>query len=193
MARPKSGVQNRILEAVDKQLRLEGAATMTLDRVAKEAGCAKGLINYHFKTKGDLFAAAADKIFSEREIRWKSALSAPNPEAAIGRSWRLICDEVDHGFWKAWNSLSSVGDELTVRTVNNRLESFCRSLAASVRELLRVLELKPSVPGEELGHLVAAAIHGFETQLASGVTRRHVESGHAALWVAVLALAAPEP
>ena len=67
------------------------------------------------------------------------------------------------------------------------------SLAASVRELLRVLELRPSVPGEELGHLVAAAIHGFETQLASGVTRHHVESGHAALWVAILALAAPEP
>jgi len=192
MARPKSGIQNRILDTVDKQLRLNGAATLTIDRVAKEAGCAKGLVNYHFKTKSDLLAAAADRLFSEREAQWRTALSAESPEIAIARSWRLICEEVDRGFWRAWNSLSAADDKVTVRTVNNRQESFCRALSQSVRELLGVLELTPTLPGEELGHLVAAAIHGFEIQLASGVGRANVESGHAALWVAILALTEPQ-
>jgi AcrR family transcriptional regulator len=162
-----------------------------MDRVANEAGCAKGLVTYHFKTKGDLLAAAANGLFAEREHLWKSALSAPTPEAAISRSWRVICDEVDQGFWRALSSLGAEIDKVTVRTVNNRQEEFCRTLALSVRDLLAGLALEPTVPGEELGHLVAAALQGFEIQLASGIARPHVESGHAALWVAILSLTRP--
>jgi AcrR family transcriptional regulator len=192
MARPKSNIKELILTTVEKRLRLSGVGSLTIDLIAKEAGCAKGLVNYHFGTKSDLLAAASDRLLNAREGKWNAALKAPTPELAIERSWALIREEVDQGVWKAWISLNSSGEEVIVRAVNNSLETFGATLSASVRELLEALGLVPSVPPEELGHLVTAAIHGFEVQLSAGATPQHVEGGHTAMWLAVLSLAGPK-
>lgn len=191
MARSHSDVQRRILDTVERQLRRAGGVGVTLDAIAVETGCAKGLLNYHFTTKSELLAAAAERLLREREERWKSALNAPNPEIAIRQSWTLINVEVSSGFWRAWVAISSLEDKVTVRTVNNGAESFGRTLAVAVEELLRELGLSPNISAEEMGYLVGAAVQGFGMQLSNGMSAQAVEGAHDALWVGILSLTKP--
>ncbi len=188
MARPKSDVQARILDTVEKQLRRVGGGSLTLGTVATETGCAKGLVNYHFKTKGDLLAAAAKRMLHDREELWKAALKSEDPEVVFRQAWQLINAEVSGGFWKAWASFSASRYNMTVQAVNNGMESFSTSLAISVDALLRNMGLTPTITVDELGHLVGAAVQGFGMQLANGMSAQHVEGAHAALWVGILAL-----
>src|SRR6185436_9795587 len=173
MTRAKSDIQERILATVDKQLHRPGANVPTLEEIAREAGCAKGLVNYHFKTKGELLAAAAARLLRDREERWRSALAAPSLELSISQSWRFISSEAASGFWRAWACLVSSNDNMTVQTVNSATESFSRASAVSVELLLRSIGLTPTITSNELGHLVGAAVQGFGTQLAHGMTSSH--------------------
>ncbi|MCB2153829.1 TetR/AcrR family transcriptional regulator [bacterium] len=58
MARPSS--KERILKAAETIVARDGAAHLTLDAVAAEAGISKGGLLYHFKTKQALIAAILD-------------------------------------------------------------------------------------------------------------------------------------
>ena len=191
MSKPVGDVQNRILKTVDKQLRTTSASAITMDRIALETGCAKGLVTYHFKTKAALLAAAADRLFRERDDRWQAALSAASPDEAIHRSWKLIVDDLSSGFWKAQTNLAAIDDVLTVQTVSKAFERFDALLSGSVGSLLRGMALKPSITDSELGHLLGASIQGFGIQLLSGLSPDHVEGAYAALWLAILSLAKP--
>ena len=188
MPRHTSDIREKILTTVEQQLRRANGSGLTLDSVAKEAGCAKGLVNYHFKTKSELLTAAALRLVTLREARWHSALAGPDLESAIRQSWTLILAEVSSGFWTAWTLISASGEQVTVRTVSNSIGSFNRTIAASVHELLVGMGLVPTVSRDELGHLLGAAIHGLALQLALGIPQPQIEGAHDALWTAVLAL-----
>src|SRR5260370_38814194 len=116
-------VRSRILATVDAHLRKIGAASITIDQIAKDVGCAKGLVSYHFKTKAQLLSAAAERLFDDRNGRWIEALSDVSADEAIQRSWRLITTETTSGFWKAEASLAAIHHFLTVRTVNNSTQA----------------------------------------------------------------------
>src|SRR5688572_27851845 len=107
MVRRPSDIREKILSTVEEQLRRPGSAGVILEAVAREAGCAKGLVNYHFRTKSELVAAAAIRVLAIREARWNAALAAPDLEAAIRQSWDLITTEVSSGFWRAWTAIAS--------------------------------------------------------------------------------------
>jgi AcrR family transcriptional regulator len=186
-----SNVQDRILATVDRQLRRSGSEALTLETIARETGCAKGLVNYHFKTKGELLAAAAIRLLRERESRWRSTLATPSLEVAVRQSWQFITAEAADGFWRAWASLSSSNEKVTVQTVNDATESFSRTSAVSVELLLRAIGLTPTITSNELGHLVGASVQGFGMQLSQGMAPAQVEGAHAALWAAILALTKP--
>src|ERR1051326_8924221 len=175
MARLPGDIQTRILATIDQQLRTHGASDDTIEKLATQTECAKGLVTYHFKTKSALLAAAAAKLFQERDTRWRLALSARTLDAAISQSWKLISGDVSSGFWKAQASLASIGDELTVQTVNKAEEVFANLIATLVGGLLREMGLRPSVTPDELGHLVSAGIQGFGMQLLNGLSAEHVE------------------
>ena len=55
-----------IVAAADALIRRKGAANVTVDQVAKEAGCAKGLVHYHFKTKRGVIEAVAQHLAASR-------------------------------------------------------------------------------------------------------------------------------
>src|SRR6266404_6423598 len=129
MARPASDIRSGILSAVEKQLRRVGAGGVTIESVAREAGCAKGLVHYHFKTKTGLLTAAAEQLLGDRVRRWAGVLQAPNAQAAIDQSWQLIVSEASTGFWRAWTSLAASPERVTVQTVSNGFERFAETLA----------------------------------------------------------------
>src|ERR1043166_9136184 len=97
MARLPGVIQTRILATIDQQLRTHGASALTIEKLATETGCAKGLVTYHFKTKSALLAAAAAKLFQERDTRWRTALSARTLDSPLSQSWKLITNDPSTG------------------------------------------------------------------------------------------------
>lgn len=193
LARPAGEARARILAAAHQQLRRVGADRLTIDVVAREADCAKGLVHYHYRTKEDLLAAAADALMAASERRWAGALQAPTFEAAIRQTWSVVVAEASEGVPLAWASLRTFQSKVTGQTVSNMFDRRSAGMAKALGELLEKSGLGLRASLAEVGSLLAAAVHGFEAQLASGASAESLEGGYAALWVGVLALTRPAP
>lgn len=60
--------RNRILDAAESVLRRDGAARLTIDSVAQEAGLSKGGVLYHFSTKELMLTALLVRISEGMDI-----------------------------------------------------------------------------------------------------------------------------
>ncbi len=189
MARDSKRARAAILEATDRLLRRGGG--VTVDQVAHEAHCAKGLVHYHFDTKPALLAAAASRLAERRRLRWAEAFRAPTPQAAIHRSWDLLVSEAQDGTIRAWTALSAERDKVTGRTVSSEIEGFSNAIARAAETLLGELGLAPTVSIEEIGLLLAAVVHGSGVQLESGMRPTRLQGAYAAAWLGVLSLTRP--
>ena len=67
---PATATKHRLLDAAATVVRRDGAQSLTLDAVAKEAAVSKGGLLYHFKSKHDLVGAMVGRWLAEfgREI-----------------------------------------------------------------------------------------------------------------------------
>ena len=90
----------RIVEASRAILLEVGTGGWTVDAVARRAGCAKGLVHYHFGTKGALLSASAGQIAAGRWRRIAGALGLRGP-AAIDALWDSVLAAVRSGETRA--------------------------------------------------------------------------------------------
>lgn len=164
---------------------------MSVDLVAKEAGCAKGLVHYHFKTKRGLFEAVAQDIAARRNEAWKDAFDAPSPGVVIDQTWRLLTEESAEGVTRAWTSLVGGGAGIPDQTIRDCVAQFARGLGDAASGLLRRLGTEPSVPPQEIGWLLAAVVDGMGLQLLAGADIGELEGAYAAMWLGILSLGAP--
>lgn len=186
MAKNPERARATILDAADRLLRCGGATT--IDQVAREARCAKGLVHYHYKTKADLLAAAAGHLGDKRRARWARAFRAPTPDAAIEQSWALLVSEAKDGTIRAWTALCAEGHKVTDRAVNAEVTAFGAALVAAAEGLLKDLGLEPTVPLDELGLLLAGVVHGMGLELQAGIQPERLQGAYAAAWLGVLSL-----
>ncbi len=186
MARDAKRARAAILEAADRLLRRGGG--ITVDQVAREARCAKGLVHYHFHTKAALLAATASHLAERRRARWAEAFRAQTPEAAIRRSWDLLVSESRDGTIRAWTALCAERDKVTGQTVSFEIEGFSNAIARATDSLIGELGLTPTVSIEEIGLLLAAVVHGSGLQLETGMTAAKLQGAYAAAWLGVLSL-----
>lgn len=191
MARDPKNSKHAILAAAERLLRRRGATETTIDAVAKETRCAKGLVHYHFKTKPALLASVADQMGAARERAWVAAFRAPSPESAIQQTWELVTREARDGTISAWTSLLAERNHLTVQTVRHRVEAFAIALSGAVSRLLQDLGLRPTIPVREVGWLLAGVVHGVGVQLEAGANQAELQGAYAAAWLGVLSLAKP--
>jgi len=189
MARNAERARTAILDAALQLLRRSGG--LTVDQVAVAARCAKGLVHYHFHTKGALLAAAASRLAERRRAHWGRAFRAATPDAAIRQSWELLAAESRDGTLRAWFSLCSEPDKVTGRTVSTETEGFGATIAQAAESLVGELGLTPTVSIEELGLLLAAVVHGTGLQLEAGVPPAKLQGAYAAAWLGVLSLTRP--
>lgn len=184
----KDDAQASILSAAIAELRSRRGAGITIDAVARRAGCAKGLVHYHYKTKSQLLSAAAKQMWLDRANAWTRALGDPDPGKGISGGWKLLLDESKSATGSVCAALGMHGDELVGRSVSEGRAEFSRSLARSVDTLVGRMGLEPTVPARELGTLLAATVEGIELQLGAGAEHRELEQAWAAFWVGMLAL-----
>ena len=168
-----------------------GAHTLTVDAVAREARCAKGLVNYHFRTKRQLLVEVVQRIAAARQAVWIQAFDSSNPQDAIDRTWDVLKREAQSGALRAWTSLVALAEREIDQVVNDASREFRSRITHSAEQLLARAGMKPTIPAEHLGWLLAAIVQGMAFQVAAGGDMEVIENAYAAAWLGVLSLAEP--
>jgi AcrR family transcriptional regulator len=189
MVRNAERARAAILEATLRLLRQSGG--LTVDQVAGAAGCAKGLVHYHFHTRGQLLAAAASRLAESRRRQWTEAFRVKTPGDAIRRSWDLLVSEGRDGTLKAWLALCAEQDEVTGQAVSSEIDAFSSTVAEATAALVRDLGLTPTISVTELGLLLAGVVYGSGLQLEAGLPPARLQGAYEAAWLGVLSLTQP--
>lgn len=177
-----------IVEAATKLVKRVGAGSLTIDRVAKAAGCAKGLVHYHLKTKQALLEAVAHQIAAEREANWLEAFGATTPKQAVRHSWELLTRESADGTIRGWVSLLGSAPLLADRTVSKVAAGFSVALSRGALQVVSRAGRSIAVRPAEIGWLLAAVVDGIALQLSSGADLSDLEGAYAAAWLGILSL-----
>ncbi len=191
MARSKEAARKAILDAADLVLKRDGAFNMTMNAVARAAGCAKGLLHYHFHTKQRLLVEAVDRISTEREVQWTQAFDTADPHEAIDRTWNVIAQEVESGTLRAWSSLLTLSDSAVDQAVSKASARFRDQITTATRDLLARANCESTLPVDRLGWLLTAVVDGMSFQLAAGADAEVLADAYAAAWLGVLSLTSP--
>ncbi|MDH5644323.1 MAG: TetR/AcrR family transcriptional regulator, partial [Gemmatimonadota bacterium] len=162
---------------------------VTTSEVAKAAGCAKGLIHYHFSTKSGLLAEVARNIGASRAEAWQAAFATDDPQKAIDQTWELLRSEAKLGVLRAWLSLGTSGDRDIGRAVSRESMEFRDRIVEWTKAMLSNAGLTPTIGDNQLGRLVMVLLQGTAMELATGGRPSELEEAYAAGWLGVLGLA----
>jgi AcrR family transcriptional regulator len=171
-------MKDEILGAAIEVIALHGLNNWTVEEVANRAHCAKGLVNYHYRSKNDLLALAAETIRDDRCARRLAAVQWRGTPA-LDRLWQTLVREVESGWFAAWLSLLSADDPLRRKAAGQPEES--RRFAAA---LGRALSL-----GDELtdrAELIQGGLDGLQVLLLSGVAAARVEEAFHQFWLTIV-------
>jgi TetR/AcrR family transcriptional repressor of bet genes len=181
-----------IIAAAISLVKRHGASGVTVDAVATEAGCAKGLVHYHFKTKKRLWEAVAQSLAKSRSETWEAAFSAETARDAIHATWTLLTDESANGTILAWTTMFGPGTLVTDQMTSESTQRFAGTLGRAASRLIGRLGMKLRIREPEIGLLLASVVSGAGFLLLAGASREDLEGAYAAAWLGVLALARPQ-
>lgn len=173
-------IRQRITDAATRVLTRDGLDRWTVEAVAKEAGCAKGLVHYHHGTKAKLLAEVAQQMSRHRMDQRRSALShsgAPGLDAL----WEVLEGNVSSGKTAAWLSLLGYlgGAAARLGPSDDELGEFAERAA-------RALAL-PALPLAK-GRALHAALNGFEIALATQSDTEAVHEAYHTLWLVMISV-----
>ena len=91
MARPRSDIRPRVLEAARARFLLEGVDGASLRAIAADADTSVGMIHYYFPTKDELFLAVVEDIYAAMLADMATALAPDVPvEARLRRLYARL-------------------------------------------------------------------------------------------------------
>ena len=169
-------MKDDITTAATAVLLRDGLQKWSVDRVASEAGCAKGLVPYHHGSKKALLAAVAANLARARQARRLAALDGRGA-AALDHLWQALVDEVRSGEWAAWAALVA---EPGIDTPSDSPAD----LALLATTIGRALEVPPLRPDET--RLAIAALDGFQMAVHLGAPEETIHEAYHRLWLALL-------
>ena len=108
MPKDATATRSGILAAAVQTLQRGGVEGFTLDAVARRAGVVKGLVLYHYASRGRLLRAAAAQIDASRSAALERALSSPGA-AGLESCWEELRRQSADGTTRAWLSLCAAG------------------------------------------------------------------------------------
>ena len=171
--------QPRIVDAARAVLVRDGLEHWTVDRVAREARCAKGLIHYHFSSKWELLAVVAGAMRRERADRRRASLS-PGGAAGIDQLWSVLVMEVDSGEHMAWLALAS-STERAIRDAMVLQPSELRDLAQSMAAALDASDFT-----DETLAAILAVLDGLQLPLVLAHDREAVREVYDRFWLSIV-------
>lgn len=162
MPKDASSTRASILSAAVETLQRAGVEGFTLDAVARRAGVVKGLVLYHYASRGRLLRVAADQIAQSRDATIANALATGTGMKGVDACWEVLRRQAEDGTTRAWLSLCASG--LIDRSARN-------------------------IDLDEAAQL--AAVDGCAVALASGLALADARDAYNALWLALLDIAEP--
>lgn len=165
-----------IAEAAATVLLRDGLQKWSVDRVAAEAGCAKGLVPYHHGGKKQLLTTVAASLHQNRIARRLAALDGSGAEA-LDRLWDAINLEVQTGEWAAWAALITDPGISLPPLDPAHLPAF----AAAIGRALGI-----AAPTPEEARLAEASLDGFQVALHLGAPAESVHEAYHRLWLTLL-------
>jgi AcrR family transcriptional regulator len=170
-------MKSEILVAAKSVLVRKGLAAWTIEDVAREAQCAKGLVNYHYKTKAKLLAHVGESLREDRIGRRLAALENEGA-TALDALWNTLTAEVRSGEVAAWLSLSALPDQ----AVHHGL----RSQARELRRLEEAANRAFAVSDPNMGQLIDSVLTGFQIALLNGHEDQVVREAYHRFWLGIL-------
>jgi AcrR family transcriptional regulator len=158
---PKDSAPSRsaILAAAVHVLKRGGIEGFTLEGVARRAGVVKGLVLYHYGSRGRLLRTAAAQVAAERAAGLASALSRGAGTVAVDACWEELRRQAEDGTARAWLGLCAAG----------------------------LIDRPGSDAGFE-GAARQAVLDGCAVALAAGAPLADLRDAYHALWLALLDL-----
>ena len=157
----------------------DGLEKWTVSAVADQAGCAKGLVHYHHKTKEQLLATAADQLARARAEDRLGALGTGGTEA-LDALWNILVTTASSGRTKAWFSLLG-HSSARVHQATRLPADYPGRLAASIVEAFALESVE-----EPVVRSIDAALDGFELALVRGDDPDLVHESFHQTWLSVL-------
>lgn len=170
-------MKSAILAAARTVLIREGFDAWTIEAVAREAGCAKGLVNYHFRSKTLLLAEVARALREDR-LRTRLAPLHHRGTEALDALWRAIEEEVATGVFGAWIALLSRREREIVAALRLPPDSE----AALGRAATAALE----APHPVSGALLESILSGFQLGLYRGQAAAVLREAYHRFWISLL-------
>jgi AcrR family transcriptional regulator len=169
-------LKDTITAAAATVLLRDGFQKWSVDRVAAEAGCAKGLVSYHHGSKKLLLSTVAADLHERRTALRLAALEGSGAEA-LDRLWEAIVREVRSGEWAGWAALVAEPTIASPSYAPGQLDA----LSVAIGHALGIRPLRP-----DEGRLAEAALEGFQLSLHLGVPEESVHEAYHRLWLALL-------
>ena len=173
-------IRQRITDAATRVLIRDGLDRWTVEAVATEAGCAKGLVHYHHGTKAKLLAEVAQQMSRNRMDQRRSALMHSGA-SSLDALWEVLEGNVSSGRTAAWLSLLGYLDGAV-----ERLGSSNEELGEFAERAARALAL-PALPLAN-GQALHAALDGFEIALATQSDAEAVHEAYHTLWLVMISV-----
>ncbi|WP_347879857.1 TetR/AcrR family transcriptional regulator [Tianweitania aestuarii] len=154
MSRPRVIDQSKILDAAEAVVVREGAARLTLDAVASEAGISKASVIYDFKTKQALIKAVIERRFSEEEAKFDAAtekLGAVADARILGRIAATSDSPADDAQAVALHLCSALAQDAELRCM----------LQQSYDREIKMIEAQS--PNARMGRLAFLALEGLRS------------------------------
>jgi AcrR family transcriptional regulator len=181
MARRKSGSalsQDLIVEAGITAIKGTSLTDWTVDSVASGAGCAKGLVLYHFRSKDALLLRIADRVrHNQVRQRLEAIKGGMKGTASLDRLWTALVADVRGGGFGLWVGL--LADPRTRKAAARTAEDDSEVLAASAAAL-GVAAGSLALP------LIPPALDGYALELLQGHAPADVRERFDSFWLGVL-------
>ena len=108
MPKDSAPTRSAILAAAVHTLKRGGIEGFTLEAVARRAGVVKGLVLYHYGSRGRLLRTAALEVANERSAGLANAL-ARGGTVAVDACWEELRRQAEDGTARAWLGLCAAG------------------------------------------------------------------------------------
>lgn len=140
------------------------------------AGCAKGLVLYHFGSKQALLDQVASEVAARRWSARIAALRLP-PAKAIDRLWEDLAGEVASGAFRLWLALAAGPTTTGSATFSASQRQQLATAAATIFRL---------PPKEPILTALPAVLDGFQLLLLQGTPEGEVREAFDSWWLGVL-------
>lgn len=149
MARPSTGIKERIVRAARARFLVEGVDGASMRHIARDARTSLGMISYHFVSKDELFSAAIEEVYvrllADLEASVASCPSVKETLRAVFTRLGKVSDE-ELAVLRLIAREALLSSERLARILDRAQRGHLRLIAALLQQGVQSAEIDASLP-----------------------------------------------